>query len=236
MIIEFCLWVSCSSSTSSSCVLSGWKPITSRLLLALLALGSEVCSRLLLLLILTIVIEVIEHQIQIGVYILGQMVYNSFLFINRNTKRLVVIWDYQAATVNLLLTLTEVWIQNIILITINLSSWLRKVCRALRLMKELFTCRLHISLILIGNSGNLPTHCRSFPLVDCRSKPMLPHFLLWLGWPRTEVIYALLHYLYLSGVLLHRSTWYALFNLTMVRSHGTCTTTNLAYLLVFIVW
>jgi hypothetical protein len=43
---------------------------------------------------LAIVIEVVEHEVEVWVYILSQVIKHSLLLIDRNPKRLVVIRDY----------------------------------------------------------------------------------------------------------------------------------------------
>jgi len=165
LIVEFILRVTHTSSTPSSLSLSWRQPITYRLLLwSLLTLTSNlrlVWWRLWLLsflLGLSVVIEVIKHQVEVWIYFLSKMIFNFIFSIYWYTKSLLVLCK-SPTTILLLLASSKISVDNIILVWVWIKcSGLRKIGRALRLVYQSAIHLFKIIFILKHHSryGLLP--------------------------------------------------------------------------------
>jgi hypothetical protein len=64
-------------------------------------------------LLLAVIIEVIEHQVQIGIYILSQMIHHAFFFIDRYSKRWIIVGNDKTTSIDLLMSLSKVCVDYI---------------------------------------------------------------------------------------------------------------------------
>lgn len=130
---ELGLWISWPSPTAPCNILPGWKSISQRRLLLLcpgLALRSKIWLLLLIILILSlsIIVEIIKHQVHIWIRLFSQMVYHLLLSIYRYPKTLLIVLDNNVSTIEVLTVRLNVIVK---------SPGLREVWWALRLVNHL---------------------------------------------------------------------------------------------------
>lgn len=114
-----------------------------------LTLGREK-SLLIFLRLTSIVIEIVKHEIQVRIDILGQMVDHLFFFIYGYAEGMVI----SVTTVNILLALRELTLHDGIAIMVVKGSRLREVCRTLGLLYQPLIKVFPIVLIMMASRGN----------------------------------------------------------------------------------
>lgn len=154
------------------------------------------------LLALSIVIEIVEHQIQIWVYIFCKMVFYFVFLIYWDSKSLLIL-NKCATTIYLLLSLSKICILNIGLVIISECPRLRKIGWTLWLMYQSSIHLLKIIFILLHHSWYLLS-IRGLCIFHSRVKSMHSHSLLGLrrSWSNYLLLLKILALLLLCRVLI----------------------------------
>lgn len=220
VIVKLSLRVPCTSSTVSSHIRPWWQAIASVLIMrSLLSLRLEMSLSLIT---LAIVIEIVEHEVEIGIYISSQMILHSFLFIYGYAKRLLffIVRDKAAAPIYLAIALVR---EPIVLVrVIRKSTRLRKISRTLWLVEVLFVCIWKIIFILRCRARYVNLFLSGFvSLIYCWIQSCSSYSLLWFSRSRYKI---LLLIILLLDQHLRISTSLILLHLSKTRSHCTTST------------
>jgi hypothetical protein len=159
------------------------------------------------------------------------MIHHAFFFIDRYSKRWIIVGNDKTTSIDLLMSLSKVCV-DYIWSSPYYGSRLRKVSRTLWLLNHSLVHMLHIFLTGLWNPRyvvGIIDPCRFF---NCWVKPQLPSPLLRFSrsWP--IVVETSLHSLHwVDCLLIERGSRYRCFGLLLIRPHCTCPTPNLVRVL-----